>query len=49
MAIAQTELQRPCLTYEEYLRDGEVTYRYDIVDGVRVAPPAPMTLHQVFY
>jgi len=47
MAIAQTELQKPCLTYEEYLREGEVTYRYDVVDGIRVVPPAPMPLHQI--
>ena len=47
MAIAQSELQRPCLTYEEYLEEGEITYRYDIVDGIRLVPPAPITLHQV--
>ncbi len=39
--------QQACLTYDEYLREGEITYRYDIIDGVRVVPPAPRTLHQV--
>src|SRR5207302_7122537 len=33
--------------YDEYLREGEIKYRYDIVDGVRIVPPAPLTLHQI--
>jgi Uma2 family endonuclease len=47
MAPSKSALQQPCLTYDEYLREGEITYRYDIVDGVRIVPPAPVTLHQV--
>jgi Uma2 family endonuclease len=40
-------MKQNCLTYDEYLREGEITYRYDIIDGVRVVPPAPVTLHQI--
>ena len=49
MGIARkpTQSATTCLTYDEYLREGEITYRYDIIDGVRVVPPAPRTLHQV--
>ena len=47
MAIVQNQRAAPCLTYDEYMREGEITYRYDIIDGVRVVPPAPRTLHQI--
>ena len=47
MAMAQRQERAACLTYDEYLREGEITYRYDIIDGVRVVPPAPRTLHQI--
>ena len=47
MAMAQRQAPAACLTYDEYLREGEVTYRYDIIDGVRVGPAAPLTVHQI--
>jgi len=47
MAIAEKQATTKCLTYDEYLNEGEITYRYDIVDGVRIVPPAPITLHQI--
>ncbi len=34
------------LTYEAYLALPETKQRYDIVDGVMVMAPAPMTIHQ---
>lgn len=34
------------LTYEEYLAEGLIPYRYDIVDGVRILMPAPSWRHQ---
>ena len=37
MAVAREELQAPPMTYEEYLAEGEVFQRYDIIDGVRIS------------
>jgi len=34
------------MTYEEYLAEGEVFKRYDIIDGVRHLMPNPTRLHQ---
>ncbi len=42
MVTAQPKL----LTYEEYTREGETNWRYDILDGVRVNLPSPTPLHQ---
>ena len=45
MAIAQTEILPPRLTYEEYLAEGETNAHYDIVDGVRIVTN-PTRRHQ---
>ncbi len=42
MVTAQPEL----LTYEDYTREGETNWRYDILDGVRVDLPSPNPRHQ---
>jgi Uma2 family endonuclease len=34
------------LAYEEYLKEGEANWRYDILDGVRVDMPSPNPRHQ---
>lgn len=34
------------LTYEQYLAEGEINRRYDIVDGVRIWMPNPTVRHQ---
>lgn len=47
MAVTQTLVPETCLTYDEYMCEGEITYRYDIIDGLRIVPPAPRTLHQI--
>lgn len=44
MAIALEQTQY--LTYEEYLAEGEVMKRYDILDGVRHFMTNPTGLHQ---
>lgn len=35
------------LTYEDYLAEGTVYGRYDILDGVRISMPNPTPLHQL--
>lgn len=34
------------MSYEDYLREGETNWRYDIIDGVRVNMPSPTPYHQ---
>jgi Uma2 family endonuclease len=34
------------LTYEQYLAEGEINRRYDIVDGERIYMPGPTWRHQ---
>ena len=34
------------LTYEDYLAEGEINLRYDIIDGVRIFIPSPTRNHQ---
>lgn len=50
MAIAQSSLPSAVppqpMTWEDYLAEGEVNARYDIVDGVRIYMPAPIWRHQ---
>lgn len=46
MAIAQKEVVPPPLTYEQYLAEGEINQRYDIIDGVRNYMPGPTRSHQ---
>lgn len=36
----------PRLTFEEYLAEGEIHRRYDIIDGVGVFMPNPTRRHQ---
>jgi Uma2 family endonuclease len=48
MAIAERELKRPkVLTYEDYLSEGEVYGRYDIINGVRQFMTSPQAYHQI--
>ena len=42
MAIAEPKL----LYYEDYLKEGETNWRYDIIDGVRVDMASPTAYHQ---
>ena len=42
MAIAEPKL----LSYEDYLKEGETNWRYDIIDGVRVDMASPTAYHQ---
>ena len=42
MAIAEPKL----LSYEDYLKEGETNWRYDIIDGVRVDMASPTAHHQ---
>src|SRR4051812_38051831 len=46
MALARQELSPPPMTYEEYLAEGEVLERYDIIDGVRIHMADPTRRHQ---
>ena len=46
MAVAPGEIAASPLTYEEYLAEGEVMARYDILDGVRHLMPNPTRRHQ---
>ena len=36
MAIAAERMSAPPMTYEDYMAEGEVFKRYDIIDGVRI-------------
>ena len=42
MAIAEPL----ALSYEDYLKEGETNWRYDIIDGVRVSMASPTPYHQ---
>jgi Uma2 family endonuclease len=46
MAASTPHTAPAVLTYEQYLAEGEVHQRYDIVDGVRIYMPAPTWRHQ---
>ncbi len=46
MAIAAKNLTPQTLTYEQYIAEGEIKKRYDIVDGVRIFMPNPTRRHQ---
>lgn len=45
MAIAQREILPEVITYEDYLTEGEVFQRYDIIDGARIVTN-PTRRHQ---
>lgn len=42
MAIAEPKF----ISYEDYLKEGETNWRYDIIDGVRVDMASPTAYHQ---
>ncbi len=44
----QQRARRPAcvLTWDEYMAEGELMQRYDIVDGVRISMTSPTRLHQ---
>lgn len=46
MAVLEAEITPKILTYEEYLTEGVVYGRYEIIDGVRRFMPNPTPLHQ---
>lgn len=46
MALAEAEIASRTLTYEDYLSEGVVYGRYEIIDGVRHFMPNPTPLHQ---
>lgn len=46
MAITQPAATPEILTYEQYMAEGEVQGRYDIVNGVRIFMAAPTRRHQ---
>jgi Uma2 family endonuclease len=46
MAIAPEDVAAPVLTYEDYLAEGEIFKRYDIIDGVRIFMTNPTRRHQ---
>ena len=46
MAVAPQSVSALPLTYEQYLVEGEINQRYDIVDGVRDWMPNPTRQHQ---
>lgn len=46
MSVAARQ-EAPVLTYEDYLAEGEVMARYDIIDGVREPMTNPTRRHQV--
>lgn len=46
MAIAAPLIAPQVLTYQDYLNEGEVNKRYDIIDGVRVFMTQPSVGHQ---
>ncbi len=49
MALAEAEIAPKILTYEDYLREGEINQRYDIIDGVRIFYMAsPSIPHQEY-
>ena len=48
MAVAAAPTQAPTklLTYEDYMAEGEINRRYDIIDGVRIFMTQPTDGHQ---
>ncbi|MDQ2730230.1 MAG: Uma2 family endonuclease [Armatimonadota bacterium] len=46
MATVLERLQTGLLTYDQYMAEGEVVGRYDILDGERVVMPSPVRRHQ---
>ena len=49
MALDEAEIAPKILTYEDYLREGEINQRYDIIDGVRIYSMAsPSIPHQEY-
>ncbi len=42
MAVAEPQV----ISYEDYLKEGETNWRYDIIDGVRVNMASPTPSHQ---
>lgn len=46
MAVLEAEVSLKLLTYEDYLSEGVVYGRYEIIDGVRHFMPNPTPLHQ---
>ena len=45
MAVTMTK-DTNILSYEDYLKEGETNWRYDIIDGVRVNMASPTAYHQ---
>lgn len=46
MAIRTPPSKTERLTYEQYLAEGEIVRRYDIIDGERIYMPGPIWRHQ---
>jgi Uma2 family endonuclease len=46
MALTAPEAPPARMTYEDYMAEGEVFKRYDIIDGVRIFMTNPTRLHQ---
>ena len=46
MSMTAEKLAAPTLTYEQYLAEGEINRRYEIIDGVRRWMPNPTVRHQ---
>jgi Uma2 family endonuclease len=46
MAIAPQTTSAETLTYEDYMAEGEINRRYDILDGVRIYMTNPTRRHQ---
>ena len=44
MAVAAQQVEPKILTFEDYLLEGEINQRYDIIDGVRVFYMASPTI-----
>ena len=46
MSMTAEKLAVPTLTYEQYLAEGEINRRYEIIEGVRRWMPNPTVRHQ---
>ncbi|HZO90647.1 MAG TPA: Uma2 family endonuclease [Chthonomonadaceae bacterium] len=46
MAIVKPSSPPEVLTFEQYMAEGEINRRYDIIDGVRIFMPGPTWKHQ---
>lgn len=46
MAIMQSDIPLPLLTFEQYMAEGEFNKRYAIIDGERIFMPSPTWRHQ---